>query len=213
KAWVGKPEAPNAVAPGEIPAASEKAFEAGRSKLVDDVAGTDDDLTEKYLTEGDLTQEELDSGLRKAVLAGKVVPIYFASGTRPSGIAALLDGIIELVPPPTVHEPWRGTIPTTKPGATPAEAERSATADAPAAGYVFKTSIDPHAGRTSFTRVLSGVLKPDASYLNASTGNAERLGKMFAIVGKEAKPMEEARAGDIVALAKLKGTQSGQTLS
>ena len=66
------------------------ALEQGRGKLVDDVAGTSDELTEKYLTEGDLTQEELDQGLRDAVREGKVVPVYFASGTRPSGIAALL---------------------------------------------------------------------------------------------------------------------------
>ena len=212
KAWVGKPEAPNAIAPGSVPADLAKAVDAGRAKLVDDIAGTNDDLTEKYLTEGDLTQEELDAGLRAAMSAGTVVPLYFASGTRPGGIVALLDGIVELVPAPATHAAWAGTIPSTKPGTPDVETERANSADASASAFVFKTSIDPHAGRTSFVRVMSGVLKADSSLLNASTGNPERLGKMYVVVGKEAKAIDEAVCGDIVALAKLKATKSGQTL-
>jgi elongation factor G len=208
KAWVGKPEAPSAAAPGPVPDAAAKDVEAGRAKLIDDVAGTSDELTEKYLTEGDLSQEELDQGLRDAVKKCAVVPIYFASGTRPSGIAALLDAIVELVPPPTTHAAWKGVVPGKK-----TEAERPASADAPAAAFVFKTSIDQHAGRTSFARVLSGTIKPDATMLNASTGQQERLGKIANVVGKDAKNVDEAGAGDIVALQKLKATLSGQTLS
>jgi elongation factor G len=213
KAWVGKPEAPGNATPGDVPASLGKAVDAGRGKLVDDIAGTNDELTEKYLTEGDLTQDELDRGLRDAMTAGNVVPVYFASGTRPGGIAALLDGLVELVPPPSAHPSWQGTIPSGKPGTPGTPADRPSSADAPAAAFVFKTSIDPHAGRTSFVRVLSGVLKADANLLNTSTGNAERLGKIHVVVGKEQKPIDEARAGDIVALAKLKATKSGQTLS
>jgi elongation factor G len=212
KAWLGKPEAPNAIAPGAIPDAHSSALENGRAKLVDDVAGTSDDLTEKYLTEGDLTQEELDQGLRDAVREGKVVPVYFASGTRPSGIAALLDGIVELVPVPTTHPAWKGTVPGGKVGAAPVAAERPSSPDAPVSVFVFKTSIDPHAGRTSFARVLSGTLKSDSTLLNAATGNTERIGKIFNIVGKDAKAVDEVKAGDIVALAKLKATLSGHTL-
>lgn len=207
KAWVGKPEAPSAVASGPVPDASAKDVEAARGKLIDDVAGTNDDLTERYLTEGDLTQEELDQGLRAAVKAGNLVPIYFASGTRPAGIAALLNAIVEFVPPPSEHAPFAGTIPGKN-----TDAERPSSVDGPTSAYIFKTSIDQHAGRTSFTRVLSGVLRPDATMLNASTGNPERLGKIVNLVGKEAKQVEEAHAGDIIALAKLKGSQSGHTL-
>jgi len=213
KAWLGKPEAPNAITPSAIPDKLASELDMGRGKLVDDVAGTNDDLTEKYLTEGDLTQEELDGGLRDAVRDGKIVPVYFASGTRPSGIAALLDGIVELVPAPTSHPVWKGTVPGGKVGAEPAAAERPSSADAPVAAFVFKTSIDPHAGRTSYVRVLSGTLKADSTLLNSATGNTERIGKVFNIVGKDSKAIDEAKAGDIVALAKLKSTLSGQTLS
>ncbi|WP_437572211.1 elongation factor G [Sorangium sp. So ce542] len=212
KAWLDKPEAPAAAAGAPVPADVAGAVEKARGKLVDDVAGSDDELTERYLTEGDLTQQELDQGLRAAVRRGALVPVYFASGVRPSGAAALLDGIVELVPPPTEHPAWAGVVPSGKPGAAPQAAERPPAADAPAAAFVFKTSIDPHAGRTSFARVLSGALRPDATLLNASTGNAERLGKIHAVVGKDHKQVEEARAGDIVALHKLKSTLSGHTL-
>ncbi|WP_437726164.1 elongation factor G [Sorangium sp. So ce861] len=212
KAWLDKPEAPAAAAGAPVPADAAGAVEKARGKLVDDVAGSDDELTERYLTEGDLTQQELDQGLRAAVRRGALVPVYFASGVRPSGAAALLDGIVELVPPPTEHPAWAGVVPSGKPGAAPQPAERPPAADAPAAAFVFKTSIDPHAGRTSFARVLSGALRPDATLLNASTGSAERLGKIHAVVGKDHKQMEEARAGDIVALHKLKATLSGHTL-
>jgi elongation factor G len=211
KAWIGKPEGPNAVAPGAIPEGHAADVETARAKLVDDIAGTNDDLTEKYLTEGDLTQQELDQGTREAVQVCKVVPIYFTSGTRPSGIAALLDGIVELVPQPLVHPPFKGTIPATK-NVPEGPGERPASTEAPAAAFVFKTSIDPHAGRTSFIRVLSGTIRADSTLLNSSTGNSERLGKIVNVVGKETKPVDEAKAGDIVALAKLKATQSGQTL-
>ncbi|WP_437318832.1 elongation factor G [Sorangium sp. So ce385] len=212
KAWLDKPEAPAGAGGAAVPADVAGAVEKARGKLVDDVAGSDDELTERYLTEGDLTQQELDQGLRAAVRRGALVPVYFASGVRPSGAAALLDGIVELVPPPTEHPAWAGVVPSGKPGAAPQAAERPPSADAPAAAFVFKTSIDPHAGRTSFARVLSGALRPDATLLNASTGSAERLGKIHAVVGKDHKQVEEARAGDIVALHKLKATLSGHTL-
>ncbi len=207
KAWVGKPEAPNAMNAGEIPAAVAKEVENGRARLVDDVAGSDDDLTEKYLTDGDLSQEDLDKGAREAFKAGKIVPVYFASGTRPSGVVALLNAIVELVPSPDTRAPFKGVVP-----GKGVEATRAASADAPASAFVFKTSIDQHAGRTSFARVLSGVIKPDATVYNASLGQTERLGKIANVVGKDAKQVDEARAGDIVALQKLKAALSGHSL-
>jgi elongation factor G len=212
KAFLGKAEAPNAIAPGAVPDSAKGAVDSGRGKLVDDVAGTDDALTEKYLTDGDLTQAELDAGLRSAVGAGKLFPLYFASGVKPSGVVALLDAIVDLVPTPTAHAAFKGTVPTNKPGASPAAAERAPTADAPAAAFVFKTTWDQHAGLTSWVRVLSGTIKPDSTLLNAHTGNHERLGKILHGVGKDMKQLDHASAGDIVALPKLKATRTTHTL-
>jgi elongation factor G len=213
KAWLGVAEGPRAHAPAAVPEGSARMIEQARAKLVDDVAGTDDDLTERYLNEGDLTDEELNVGLLDAVMKAKLIPVYFASGTRPSGIAALLDAIVELIPPPTERAPFAGVAPASKPGGEPTPSERARSADGPVAAWVFKTSIDPHAGRTSFVRVLSGKLRPDSTLLNTRTGQTERLGKLFVVVGKEQKSIDEALAGDLVAVAKLKHTQSGQSLS
>ncbi|MEP7122322.1 MAG: elongation factor G [Byssovorax sp.] len=208
KAWIGKGETPATIAAGPVPDAQSKAVEAARGKLVDDIAGTNDALTESYLTEGDLTQEQVDFGLREAVKSSAIVPVYFTSGTRPSGVAALLNAVVEFIPPPESHAAWKGVHATRK-----TEAERLPSAAAPTALFVFKTSIDQHAGRTSFARVLSGSIKPEMALLNTSNAHPERLGKIFNVVGKEAKSVDEASAGDIVALAKLKSTHSGQTLS
>ncbi|AKT43063.1 elongation factor G [Chondromyces crocatus] len=216
KAWLDKPEAPSAIAPVAIPGDVAGEVERARGKLVDDVAGTTDELTEKYLTEGDLTQSELDQGLREAMRAGSITPLYYASGTRPAGIAALLDAIVELGPAPEMHPAWRGELPSARAGGASGgrdPLERAPKDDAPAAAFVFKTSIDQHAGRTSWVRVLSGVLRPETSMLNASTGISERVGKISHALGKEHKQLEEGRAGDIVAIGKLKTTLSGQTLS
>ena len=203
KAWLGKAETP-ATAATAVPDNLAKQLDDARAKLVDDVAGSDDDLTEKYLTEGDLTQEELDKGLREAVVKGGVVPIYFASGTRPSGIAALLDGLVELVPPPTAHPPFAGTVPGKGTDAT-----RGGEGD-PTALFVFKTSIDQHAGRTSFARVLSGTVKADSQLLNAATGNPERIGKIATGAGKDAKATStRRRPATSWRSQKLKATLSG----
>ncbi|MEZ4293936.1 MAG: elongation factor G [Polyangiaceae bacterium] len=212
KSFLGKPEAPGAIAGGAMPDSAKALVENGRAKLVDDVAGTDDDLTEKYLTEGDLTQAELDEGLGKAVTGGKLFPVYFASGVRPSGVVALLDAIVEAVPPPHTRAAFQGTVPTNKHGAEPAPAERASSVEAPTAVFVFKTTWDQHAGHTSWVRVLSGTVKSDSTLLNAHTSNSERIGKILHGVGKDMKQLDHASAGDIVALPKLKGTRTTHTL-
>ena len=212
KAFIGKAEGPAATAPGTTPASAKAAVDNGRARLVDDVAGTDDALTEKYLTEGDLTQAELDDGVRAAVRASKLYPVYFVSSVKPSGVVALLDAIVDLAPPPTAHAPFAGTVPSTKQG-TAAAAERAPTADAPGAAFIFKTTWDQHAGHTSWVRVLSGTIKPETTMLNSHTGNTERLGKIMYGHGKEMKQLDHAVAGDIVALPKLKASRTTHTLS
>jgi elongation factor G len=121
------------------------------------------------------------------VAAGKLLPVYYASGTKPSGIAALLDAIVAELPPPT-------------------------TADGDVAAQVWKTRIDPHVGCLSFARVRQGLLRSDAHLCNASDGTRERVGQLLQGVGGELKPVGEAGAGDLVVVTKLKGTRTGETL-
>jgi elongation factor G len=203
KAWIGKPEAPHSTASIPVPAESKPQVDAARAHLVDDVAGTDDALTEKYLNEGDLSQEDLDVGARHAVENGKLIPVYEASCTMPSGIVALLDAMVDLFPSPGERPPFESET---------GEERRAANGGSPLAALVFKTHIDPHAGKVSYLRVISGTLKQDANVVNA-TGHRDRIGALSQGTWKETKPIPEAVAGDICAVAKLKTAKTGDTLS
>jgi elongation factor G len=186
KAWVGAAEGPKTVA-AAAPADAKKAVDDARAKLVDDVAATDDALTELYLNNGDLTQDELDQGTRKAVADGKMVPIYLVASTQPRGILGLLEAIVDIVPPPRVT-------------------------DAPLAAVIFKTHIDQHAGRISYTRVVSGTLRADSQIFCAKLGQRDRIAQLQQGTPKEPKPVAEAHAGDIVAATKMKLARTGETL-
>ncbi len=204
KAWIGKPEAPHSTASIPVPAESKPRVEEARAHLVDDVAGTDDALTEKYLNEGDLSQEDLDIGARHAVAQGKLIPVYEVSCTMPSGIVALLDAVIDLLPSPEERPPFASESDDQK---------RVAKADAPAAALVFKTHIDPHAGKISYVRVISGTLKQDASVVCSSSTQRDRIGVLSQGTWKETRPLPEAVAGEICAVAKLKFARTSDTLS
>jgi len=204
KAWL-KPEAP-AVDSAPVPDELKEQVSAVRGKLVDDVAGTDDALADRYLTDGDLTDDDLDRGARSAVAGGKLVPMLFASSAMPNGLAGLLNTIVRVLPSADQRPAWKGT-------AGKEETERPPTADQPLAALVFKTHIDPHAGKTSYVRVLSGVLHPDAQLICVGTNQRERIAQLQQGIGKDARPLPEAVAGDIVFTAKLKYARTGDTLS
>ena len=204
KAWL-KPEAPG-VDSDPVPDELKEEVAAVRGKLVDDVAGTDDALADRYLTDGDLTDDDLDRGARSAVAGGKLIPLLFASSTIPSGVAGLLNTIARVLPSAAQRPAWKGT-------AGKEETARPPTADQPLAALVFKTHIDPHAGKTSYVRVLSGVLHPDTQLICVSTNQRERIAQLQQGIGKDAKPLPEAVAGDMVFTAKLKYARTGDTLS
>lgn len=204
KAWL-KPEAPG-VDSAPVPDELKEQVAAVRGKLVDDVAGTDDALADRYLTDGDLTDDDLDRGARSAVAGGKLVPMLFASSAMPNGVAGLLNTIVRVLPSADQRPAWKGT-------AGKEETERPPTADQPLAALVFKTHIDPHAGKTSYVRVLSGVLHPDAQLICVGTNQRERIAQLQQGIGKDARPLPEAVAGDIVFTAKLKYARTGDTLS
>ncbi|HEY3817520.1 MAG TPA: elongation factor G [Polyangiaceae bacterium] len=204
KAWIGKPEAPHSTASIPVPPESEPLVREARAHLVDDVAGTDDALTEKYLNDGDLSQEELDSGARHAVADCKLIPVFEASCTMPSGIVALLDGVVDLLPSPAARLPFQGE--------TNGDV-RTADAGGPLAALVFKTHIDPHSGKVSYVRVLSGTLQQDAAVTVNHNGHRDRIGALSQGTWKETKPIPAAIAGEICAVAKLKTAKTGDTLS
>lgn len=190
----------------DIPADMADEVAAMRENLMEYVAETDDDLIERFLEEGELSDEELITGLAAAVSKGEIAPIFACSALNNAGSSVILDGIANLLPSPDQRPAAIGTEP--KSGDL---VEREGTADAPFSAQVFKTMADPFAGRLTVFRVLSGTLDGDHFY-NSSKELSERFGQLFVLEGKEQKPVDSAVAGMIVAVAKLKETGTGDTL-
>jgi elongation factor G len=191
----------------EVPAELAERVAALRGELVEMVAETSETLMEEFFEQGTLPPDKLLAGLRDAVRDGKLFPALPASALTNVGTATLLDAVVDLLPSPAERPAARGTEPG---GAT---AERPATPEAPLSAFVFKSLADVHAGRITLFRVLSGVLKSDSTVHNASRDAAERVGHLFLLQGKNQVPVDEVRAGDIGGVAKLKETQTGDTLA
>jgi len=190
-----------------IPEALEDLLESAREQLVERIAEADDQLLEKYLEGEELSAKELQTGLRSGCLAGALIPIACGSALRNMGAQMLLDLMIQCLPSPLD----RGT----KAGVNPKDNKeeiRKPDLDGPLSAQVIKTVSDPYAGRLSILRVFSGTLKPDSTLLNATKKAKERFGPLLLMQGKNQKSIESAGPGQIVAVAKLKETLTGDTL-
>jgi elongation factor G len=193
-----------------VPNALESLLKEARQRLVEAVAESGETLLETYLTQGELSQEDLLQGLRRDIQANQFLPIYGGSATQNVGVWSLLDAIVTLLPSPSergVAHPWHGIHPETHEGC-----ERTGSLQEPFSAYIFKTIIDPFVGRLSYCRVLSGTIHADATVLNASKHVREKLGHFYTVFGKRHVAVDSARAGEIVAIGKLKDTHTGDTL-
>lgn len=190
----------------DIPGDLAKDAEARREVLIEDLAEVDDSLMERYLEGEELTPEELAGALKNGILNRVFVPVLACSGTVNKGIQPILDTIADSCPSPADLPPVSGQTPSGE------EAVRKPDPGEPFCAYVFKTLADPYAGRLSLFRIFSGSLVPDSTVFNSSRTVKERFGQLFAVQGKGQKPLESAQAGDIVAVAKLKETLTGDTL-
>jgi len=191
----------------EVPEELRETEKALRDRLIEMVAESNEELMEEFFEKGTLPQEDLMKGLRQAVVAGKIFPVFPASSLRNVGIHPILDDIVDLLPSPVDRGEAKGEDPLQK-----SPASRKPAADAPLSAFVFKTIADPHAGRISLFRVYSGTLKADSTVHNATRDVAERLGAISLLQGKNQTPVPEIQAGDIGAVAKLKETQTNDTL-
>ena len=190
-----------------IPAALAERAKKMRDRLVETVAEASDELLEKYLENGSLALEEIQTGLRAGVIARRFLPVLCGSSTRMFGVHALLDAIVDCLGSPLDAGAARGANPKTGD-----ELERPPDAGAPMSAFVFKTVIDPFAGKLSIFRVESGRLKADSTALNAIRDTKERIGHLLKIEGKKQEPVTEVVAGEIAAATKLMDTLSGDTL-
>ncbi len=191
----------------EVPEELRETEKALRDRLVEMVAESNEELMEEFFEKGSLPQEDLLKGLRQAVLAGKIFPVFPASSLRNVGIQPILDDVVDLLPSPVDRGEVNGIDPVHK-----TEVSGKPSPDAPFSAFVFKTIADPHAGRLTLFRVYSGTLKADTQVHNASRDTAERVGSLFLLQGKNQTAVPEIQAGDLGAVAKLKETLTGETL-
>ncbi len=191
----------------EIPENLKDEVEKWRAELVEKIAETDDSLTEKFLAGEEITEAELKSALRAAVIKYKIVPVLAGSSLRNKGVQPLLDAVVEYLPSPQDIETIEGTNPKT------AEKEvRKLVMEEPFAGLAFKIQIDPHVGKLTYVRVYSGTLKSGTSVLNTTKHDRERIGRILLMHANTREEITEAYAGEIVAIVGLKGTGTGDTL-
>ncbi len=196
-------QADGSVKEGEIPADLADMAQELRETAVENIAESNEALMEKYLEEGELSEEETRQALHKGVLAGEIVPVCAGAALENKGGAQLLDVIQRLFPSPLEHAPWRGED----------EAERKSSPDEPLSCVVFKTMADPFAGQLSVMRVMSGMFSPDSSVYNASKDENERVGQILLLHGKtHTSAKEPVGPGAVVAVGKLKNTSTGNTL-
>jgi len=193
---------------GEVPANMKDAAQAAHERLVELVAEGDDALMEEFFEKGTIPVEHLIPALHNAIREDKLFPVLFASGLGNLSADRLMDFIVDFTPAATEHDAVRGEV-TSGNGEPPARKESDSE---PVSLYVFKTVSDPFAGRISYFKVFSGVLKNDASLMNFSRSSQENLSHISVMQGKTAVPVNELHAGDIGAVAKLKDTLTGDTL-
>jgi elongation factor G len=191
----------------EIPPDLTSAADEWRQKMVEDICETNDELLEKFLDGQELSTEELKRATREGTRERKIFPILFGSPLRQIGVAQLLDAIADYLPSPLDEGEFEGRNPAN--GET---IKRSAHPNAPFSAYVFKTVIDPFAGKLSIMRVMSGKIVPDVTCYVPSRQVREKMGHMFRLEGKKQDAIKEAVAGEIIAAAKFKDIATGDTL-
>ena len=166
-----------------------------KSILMEAVAETDEALLEKYFEGEEFTEEEIQKGLKSAVLGGELVPVIVGSAIKGLGVDMLMNTVVEYMP-----------------NALDAKTLKGSPADTLSA-FVFKTIVDPFVGKISIYKVMSGTMKKDTDVYNSDTGNSERIGGIFALRGKEQIEVSELLAGDIGATSKLQYFKTGDTIS
>jgi elongation factor G len=178
-----------------------------REKLIEAAAESSDELTEKYLEGGELTNEEIKQGIRQRTIANDIVPAFCGSAFKNKGVQTMLDAVVEYLPAPDEVKAIKGFL-----GDTEEEAERHADDDQPFAALAFKIATDPFVGALTFFRVYSGVLQSGDSVWNPIKGKKERIGRMVQMHSNDRKEIKEVRAGDIAAAIGLKLATTGDTL-
>ncbi len=206
KAYMYTPDGDGKGTETDIPAEMADAAKAAHEALVELVAEGKDELMEEFFNEGTLPVEHIISGLREEMSELRVFPVMCASALHNVGTDRILDFIADYMPSGVARGAVAGKV-------NGEEKQRKITDTQPVSAYVFKTVADPFAGRVTYFKVLSGVVKNDANLSNGRNGGSERLAHIGVLMGKTITPITELHAGDIGAVAKLKDTVTGDTLA
>ncbi len=191
----------------DVPTSMEAEFAQHREYLIERVAETDEDLTLKYLEGEEITKEELIAALRRATIAGTLVPVLCGTALKNKGVQAMLDAVIAYLPSPLDIPPPTGIDPDTH-----QEVTLQVSDSAPFSALVFKIVSDPFVGRLSYMRVYSGTLLAKGSAENSTKGKIERIGRLLRMHANHREDIDEIRAGDICAAVGLRNTFTGDTL-
>jgi len=189
----------------DIPTELQDEAQAAYEQLVESIAETDEELMEKYFSEGELSNEELVEGLRKAILQQELFPTFYGDAFNNVGVDRLLDALVQFAP-----------APIEAPGLKFQDGEEEVVLDgrapAPLAALVFKTLAEQHVGELCLLRLFAGSIKPGDEVANPDKRSTERIGQIFHLCGNKRTEVDGAEAGDIVALVKLKNTHTTDTL-
>jgi len=178
-----------------------------KNVLIEAIAEANDELLEKYLEGKELTPEEIKLGFKKAVSNKELFPIYCGSATLNIGIKELMASLFDILPSPLDSKLRNAKDPNTN-----QDKDLKPDGAGNFSGFVFKTVSDPYVGQLTIFRVYTGSIKTDTSFYNSTKRTTERIGHLLSVFGKEQRPVTEAIAGDIVAVAKLKETSTGDSL-
>ena len=193
---------------GDIPADLQDTAQEWREKMVEAAAEATEELMEKYLEEGDLTEDEIKQAIRKRTIALEIVPMLCGSAFKNKGVQAMLDAVIEYLPAPTEVPAIKGIDAKSE-----EPVERHSSDDEPFSALAFKIMTDPFVGTLTFVRVYSGVLASGDSVYNSQNGGKERIGRILQMHANNREELKEIRAGEIAALVGMKEVITGTTLS
>ena len=207
KAYIYNKDGSGAFETTDIPDDLKDTADEWREMMIENVVEVDDALMEKYLEGEALSDKEIGTTLMQGIKSGLVTPVLCGSALLNMGIAQLMDLIVDGFPSPVERRPKKGMLPDSD-----EETERAPSVDAPFSALVFKTVADPFAGKLTLTRVFSGTLSSDSTVYNANKDVKEKIGQLLILEGKKQQPVEAVGPGDIVAIAKLKETVTGDTL-
>ena len=193
--------------PAEVPPEVSGELAAARERLVEAAAEVDEALADKYLEGEELTDQEVETVLKSAVMRGELVPILASSATQNVGVAEFLDMVQAFLPSPV-----EGNKPLMADGTSPEDSDLEVDAGGPLAAMVFKTTADPFVGKLSLFRVYRGTFKSNSEVWNSKREQAERIGQLYLPRGKSQENVAEVAAGDFGAIGKLAATLTGDTL-